>query len=73
MNVEQEKMLREVHECLLGNAATDNPGIVKRVKALESYRDSDKKLKAKIAGGLFISVPIVGAFIEWIKHKFIGI
>lgn len=70
MNVEQETMLRELHHAVIGNKNTDTPGLIKRVKDLEAYKDKDKKLKSKIAGGLFVSVPIVSAIIEWFKHKF---
>jgi len=69
MDANQEKMLREVHEAVIGNPNTDTTGLIKRVKELEKYKESDKKLKNKVAGGLFVSVPIVGVVIEWFKHN----
>lgn len=69
MTEDQSKMLREVHECLLGNENTDTPGIIKRVNILEKYQEQDKKRWWKISGGIVVGVPVTALLIEWAKHK----
>lgn len=69
MTPDQSKMLREVHECLLGNKNTDNPGLIKRVNKLEAYQKKDQQRWWKITGGVVLGIPVAGFIAEWAKHK----
>jgi len=69
MTPTQEKKLNEVHDAIIGNPAFGQKGIVPRLNELEDYQQKDKLYKAKVAGGLFIGVPLLDAFLHWIgKH-----
>lgn len=61
---------QKVSTAIFGDKDAEILGLAKRVKDAENYIDEDKKFKAKVAGGLFISIPIFGAVWEWVKHKF---
>ncbi len=51
MTQDQERILKEVHDAIVGNK-TGNKGIIPRLEDLEKYRESDKKIKWGMAGGL---------------------
>lgn len=81
MTPSQEKKLdqtfdavSELKELLAGSI--EQKGLVhvvrendKDIQVLKSYKRKDEKFKAKVAGGIFVSIPIFGAIIEYIKSK----
>ena len=74
MSVETEildikKSLARIETAVIGDEKAGIQGLAMRTVDLENYKKQDQRLKHKIAGGLFISVPILTAFWEYIKHK----
>lgn len=60
--------LARIETALAGDNKNGIKGLVERTKELEDYKVKDEKLKYKIAGGLFVAVPILGAAWEFIKE-----
>lgn len=72
MSVESEildikKSLARIETAVIGDESAGIPGLAKRTKDLEDYKKSDEKMKYKVAGGLFVSVPVLGAVWKYIE------
>jgi len=67
---ESSKFQAKVSTALFGDEESQIPGVAKRLTDVEQYVKDDEKFKAKVAGGLFISIPVIGGIWEYIKHKF---
>lgn len=59
MTAEQEEMLKDVHDAVVGNLRLGNKGIVVRLQEAEDYIEKDKKFKQKVAGGIAVGTPIL--------------
>lgn len=68
-----ELKIREVHAALVGNETLGHRGIVSRINALEEYKENDKKLKNKIAGGVAVGSVIGGSIWTWISKHIFGL
>jgi hypothetical protein len=44
------EMLKEIHDALVGNAYTNNQGLVHKVASHDKYIEKDKKFKWTLAG-----------------------
>lgn len=62
----------EIYDALVGSKLNPN-GIIKRVEIAEDYISKDKTFKNKVAGGLFLAIPIFGIVVEWFKKHILGI
>jgi hypothetical protein len=69
MTADQIKKLDEVHAAIVGNK-TGNKGIIKRLEDLETYKEGDVNLKAKVAGGVFVGTPILVGIWHYILKFF---
>jgi len=73
MTTDQEKKLDDIYTAIVGNQNTGVKGLASRVDSLEAYKESDEKLKGKIAGGLIIGTPILIGLYHWFLDHFFGI
>lgn len=71
MTPEQEKLLRDVHEAIVGNGPMGHKGLVSRMQDVEQYQTNDKRFKNRVAGGVAVGTPVLLAVWEYIKWKFI--
>ncbi len=62
--------LARIELAVIGDEEAGISGLAKRTKDLESYQKKDQRLKHKVAGGLFISIPIIGTAWEFVKEFF---
>ena len=62
-----------IERALLGDDTFQQRGFVHDIADLKRYQEKDEKLKAKIAGGVTLGIPVLGAawalFIDWVKGK----
>ena len=62
-----------IERALLGDDEFKQRGMVHEIADLKKYQAKDEKLKAKVAGGFAVGIPVVGAawafFIDWLKGK----
>ena len=63
-----EKRGEKIELAVLGNEELEIDGLVDKVKRHERYIDGDKKLKAKIAGGVAVGTPVLVILWERIQH-----
>lgn len=60
--------LARIETSIAGDEKNGVKGLAARTKSLEDYKKKDQRLKYKIAGGLFVSVPFLDAFWEFLKE-----
>lgn len=69
-----KKSLARIETAVIGDKQAGIEGLAERMHKAEKYQENDKKLKNKIAGGLFISVPLLTLAWEftkdWIQKHF---
>jgi len=73
MTTDQEKKLDEIYTAIVGNPNTGVTGLAQRVSKLEDYKETDEKLKAKVAGGLAIGTPILVGLYHWLLDHLLGL
>ena len=52
--------LQKLEGAVVGNSELGYDGLVKRVKALEDFKDVTEKLKAKFVGATFVATTVAG-------------
>lgn len=72
MNMQEELhdiklSLARIETSIAGDEKNGIKGLAQRTKDLEDYKDKDERLKWKITGGVFVSIPIIGAIWEFVK------
>lgn len=60
--------LARIETSISGDKNNGVKGLAERTKDLEDYRQKDERLKWKITGGIFVSVPILGFVWECLKE-----
>jgi len=57
---EHAKMLKDIHECIVGNVETERPGLIERVRKLEGF---NKVVIAIVSTGTIALISkLAGAF-----------
>lgn len=64
---EIHSQLMRLNTAVLGDEEAEIKGLAQRTKANEDYIEKDKAFKNKVAGGLFLAVPLFGMVVEWVK------
>lgn len=63
-----DKRGERIERILLGDEQAEQEGLVHKVKAHGKYIDNDKRLKAKIAGGVAVGTPLLVILWDRIQH-----
>ena len=60
--------LKRIETALLGDSEMQIDGMAKKVDSHEKYIERDKNMKAKVAGGGIVAIPLLSEFWHWIKE-----
>jgi len=71
MTKDQEKLLRDVHQAVIGNPKLGQEGVIPRLKKLEDYKVKDQAYKNRVAGGIAVGTVAAGGIWRFIvDHLF---